>query len=72
MLKILIPELLEARGWNPSELARRSGGRISTATAYRMAENSCRSFKPQQIVALCQAFDVQPGELFRLRVKTRR
>ena len=64
-MRIRINELLEARGLTAYAVARASGDRISLSTIYRLKERDGRldTFAADMLEALCDVFDVTPGEL---------
>lgn len=64
-LRVRIPELLEREKLTPYELSKRSNGRISMSTAYRLSRNRGRAhtFDSSLLEALCDVLDVEPGEL---------
>jgi len=64
-MRVRIPELLEERQLTPYELSKRSGGRISMSTAYRLKRNRGRShtFDSDLLESLCEILVVEPGEL---------
>lgn len=65
-LRLLLPELLDARGWSWVRLAAESGGRISRSTAHRLVSqrDTLKMFDAAVCEALCEMLDVTPGELF--------
>jgi DNA-binding Xre family transcriptional regulator len=65
-LRLRFPELLEARGLTPYALAKATDGALSRSMAYRIVaeRGAFRCLSPEQIEALCQALEVEPGELF--------
>ena len=65
LMRVRIPELLQSKGLTPYELSKRSGGRISMSTAYRLNRNQGRghTFDSSLLEALCDVLDVDPGEL---------
>jgi DNA-binding Xre family transcriptional regulator len=64
-MRLRVPELLQARGLTAYYLATRSEGRISITAAYRYARTGAfRCLSPEQLAALCEVLDVEPGELF--------
>jgi DNA-binding Xre family transcriptional regulator len=65
LMRLRIPELLAARGMTPYALAKASGGRISMSTAYRLKDSRGRleTYAAEMLEALCDVFDVTPGEL---------
>jgi DNA-binding Xre family transcriptional regulator len=48
-------------------LAADSGGRISQSTAYRLADGTKESLRLEEIAALCDVLEVDPGQLFELK-----
>jgi DNA-binding Xre family transcriptional regulator len=64
-MRVRIPELLEQHGLTPYALSKRSGGRISLSTAYRLNRNRghAHTFDSTLLEALCDALGVGPGEL---------
>lgn len=54
----------------PYALAKRSNGRISRATAYRLTQNRgrARMFDDHLLEALCDIFDLEPGEILEREV----
>ena len=74
-MRLRLPELLDHRGMSAYALAKRSKGRISMSTAYRMSRLSGRvqTFDAELLEALCDVLSVDPAELFeRDSVKRRR
>lgn len=65
VLRLRIPELLEKRGLTPYALSKRSGGRISMSTAYRLRENGGRleTYRADMLEALLDVLAVDIGEL---------
>ncbi len=65
-MRLRLPELIEAAGLTPYALAKRSGGRISLSTAYRLCRmrGSLESFEARALDALCDVLGVEPGDLF--------
>jgi transcriptional regulator with XRE-family HTH domain len=65
-MRLRIPELLTARGITPYALAKRSGGRVSFSTVYRLVERRGRlqTYGANLLDTLCEVVDVAPGELF--------
>lgn len=64
-VRLRISQLLEKRGLSPYALAKRSEGRISMSTAYRLVklDGRVQTFDAGMLEALCDVFDVEPGEL---------
>lgn len=65
LMRLRLPELLEARNMTPYALSRASNGRISMSTAYRLTEKEGRvqNFKAEMLEALCDVLDCEPGDL---------
>lgn len=73
-VRLRIRELLKKRGLTYYALAKKSGERISLSTAYRFKKNDGRleTFGAEMLEALCDIFDVEPGELLEREGKRRR
>ena len=73
VLRLRVPELLAKRGLTPYALARRSAGRISMSTAYRLRENDGRleTFSATLLEGLLDVLAVNVDELIE-RVPDRR
>jgi DNA-binding Xre family transcriptional regulator len=68
-----VRELLSKRGMTASELAKRSGGRISESAAYRLANNQWRQLSGSVLDALCDVLGMDnPGPLFEREQRRRR
>ena len=65
-MRLRIPELLTARDITPYALAKRSGGRVSLSTVYRLVERRGRlqTYSSDLLDTLCDVLEVEPGELF--------
>ena len=64
-MKLRVRELLAERGITAYELAKRSKGRISESTAYRLARNEWRQLSSGVMDALCDVLEIKdPGPLF--------
>ena len=65
MLRLRVPELLAKRQMTPYALAKRSGGRISMSTAYRLLDNDGRleTFSAALLEGLLDVFEVDIAEL---------
>jgi hypothetical protein len=72
-VRLRLPELLDEKGLTAYHLAKKSGGRISLSAAYRYVRLGGRiaSFDGDVLEAMCDVFDVSPGELLE-RDKKRR
>jgi DNA-binding Xre family transcriptional regulator len=65
-VRIRFRELLKEKGLTTYAVARDSGDRVSLSTAYRLKrrDGKLETFSNDLLEALCDAFDVEPGELF--------
>jgi DNA-binding Xre family transcriptional regulator len=70
-MKLRLPELLADRGMTRYAFAKAVGPRISPSTAYRLARGEWKCVSGDVMDALCDALDVEPGDLFE-RTKPRR
>jgi DNA-binding Xre family transcriptional regulator len=63
LMRIKLPELLG--DMSPYALAKKSEGRISMSTAYRLVrlEGRVKTFDADLLEALCDVLNVGPGEL---------
>jgi DNA-binding Xre family transcriptional regulator len=63
LMRLRIPEL--TGDMTAYELSKRSGGRISMSTAYRLVEKEGRlhTFDAALLEALCDVLAVEPGDL---------
>jgi len=64
-VRLRFPELLEEHDLTPYSLSKRSGGRISLSTAYRLARirGRLKLFQADLLEVLCDVLNVEPGEL---------
>ena len=64
-VRLRLPELLKQHGLTAYAVSRRSGGRISMSTAYRLVrlDGRVQSFDADMLEALCDVLNVTPGEL---------
>jgi DNA-binding Xre family transcriptional regulator len=65
-MRLRLPELMKAAGFTTAyQLARASAGRISMTKAYRLVESEGRPPRVdmETLEALCDVFNVGPGEL---------
>ena len=73
-VRIRLPELLKEHELTAYEVAKRSGGRISTSALYRL--NSVKGrvdlFSATLLEALCDVFNCEPGELLERTGKGRK
>lgn len=74
LMRIRFEELLKKHEITPYELSKRSAGRISMSTAYRLKRNGGRvqTFDAEMLEALCDVFGVGPGELLERDAPKRR
>jgi DNA-binding Xre family transcriptional regulator len=65
-MRLRIDELLRRRGLTAYALSKASKGRISLPMAYRLLRRRGRfnSIKSDVLDALCEVFEVNPGDLF--------
>jgi hypothetical protein len=68
-VRLRIPELLHEHDLTPYRLSRRSDGRISLSTAYRLVRlrGRVKTFDAELLEVLCEVLGVRdPGKLFEL------
>ncbi len=72
-MRIRLPELMRQRGLTAYAVSRRSSGRISMSTAYRLArlKGKLHSFDADMLEALCDIFACAPGDLLEREKKRR-
>ena len=63
MIRFRLAEILKARGWTPYRLSQETG--LTAPTVYRLADPELRfgRFTADTLERLCEALDVQPGDL---------
>ena len=63
-MRLLIRDLLSARGMNAYAFAKVSGARIPISAAYRYVEEEghLTTFKASHLEAMCDVLEVGPGE----------
>lgn len=63
MIRLRLADVLAKRGWTPYRLAQETG--LTVPTAYRLADASLRfgRFTADTLDRLCEALEVQPGDL---------
>lgn len=72
-MRLRVRELLAERGISAYELAKRSKGRISESTAYRLARNEWRQLSSGVMDALVDVLEIKdPGPLFEREPRKRR
>ena len=70
-MRLRVAALLEEHGMTAYELAKRSGGRISLSSAYRLRRGKFLTISPAVLDALCDVFGLDnPGPIFE-REKTK-
>ena len=64
-MRLRLPELLKEHDITAYEIAKRSGGRISPSTLYRLnrKRGAVELFSADLLEALCDVLGVEPGEL---------
>ena len=64
-MRLRLAELMKDRGLTAYAVAKQSGGRVSTSALYRLlrADGRARLLDAELLEALCDVFDVGPGEL---------
>ena len=68
MVRLRVHELLEERGWTAYRLAQEAGFTISRAYRLAREDGQFASLPAETLDSLCEAFNVEPGELLE-RVK---
>ena len=63
MIRFRLAQILKSKGWTPYRLSQVTG--LTVPTAYRLADPELQvgRFTADTLDRLCQALDVQPGEL---------
>jgi putative transcriptional regulator len=63
MIRFRLAEVLKRKGWTPYRLSQETG--LTVPTAYRLADPAQRfgRYTTDTLNRLCQALEVQPGEL---------
>lgn len=74
LVRLRIPELLAEHKLTPYALSKRSDGRISMSTAYRLKDSGGRldTFSADLLEALCDVFDLDDTSMLLERDKKRR
>ena len=57
MIKVKVPELMNTKGWNVSDLMRKAN--VAYKTAYRLSKGMGDSISFEVLNSLCEVFDVQ-------------
>ena len=60
-IRIMVPDLLKDRGWNPMDLVRRAG--LAPGTAYRLASGVAGAITLDMLGRLCDVFGIGIDEL---------
>jgi transcriptional regulator with XRE-family HTH domain len=60
----VLRRLMEERGLNAYQLAKRLEGQIERSSVYRLASGVKVKLSPDEIAALCGALGVSPNQLF--------
>lgn len=63
-VRLLVPDLLAARGMTAYALSKALGSRVSRSAVYRMAAGEKVNLGLEEIAGLCDVLGVEPGELF--------
>jgi DNA-binding Xre family transcriptional regulator len=63
-VRLTVPDILSERAMTPYALAKLVEGRVSRSAVYRMAAGEKVSLGLDEIAALCDALEVEPGTLF--------
>jgi DNA-binding Xre family transcriptional regulator len=72
-MRVRLPELLKTSGLSVYAVAKKSGGRTSMPALYRLkhADGYATFFDAAMLEALCDVFDVKPGQLLELDSETK-
>lgn len=65
LMRIRLPELLKERAMTPYAVAKASRDRVSLSALYRLvrSDGHARYLDSEMLEALCDVFDVTPGDL---------
>jgi putative transcriptional regulator len=63
MIRNLLPQLLAQKGVSIRQLARETG--VTYSTIWAMVHGQRRSVQLEVLDAVCEALDVQPGDIYR-------
>ena len=63
-MRLRLAELLAERDMSPYAFAKAVAPHISQSTAYRLARGEWKSLSGDVMDVICDALDVEPGELF--------
>ncbi len=61
MIKVKVPELLEQKGWNATDLMRKAN--IAYGTALRLAKGEAEGMSFEVLGSLCDLFNVPVEEI---------
>jgi len=61
MIKVKVPELMSANGWNVSDLMRKAN--IAYTTAHRLSKGMGDSISFEVLNSICEVFDVQVKDI---------
>lgn len=72
MIRFRLAEILKAKGWTPYRLSQVTG--LTAPTCYRLADPKMEfgRFTADTLDRLCEALDVQPGDLMTHEPERRR
>jgi DNA-binding Xre family transcriptional regulator len=71
-MRLRVPDLLAQRDMTAYELAKLSTGRLSVSTAYRLSRGEWKCLSGDQMDALCDVLNVEPGDLLEREMKKRK
>lgn len=63
-VRLLVPDILADRSMTAYALSKALEGRVSRSAVYRMAVGEKVKLDLDEIAALCDALEIEPGELF--------
>lgn len=61
MIKLKVPELMNAKGWNASDLMRK--GNVAYKTALRLSKGKGDSISFEVLNSLCEIFEVKVQDI---------
>lgn len=70
-MRLRVGEILAERGMTAYGLSKASGKRIELSAAYRLAKDQWTQMPRETLIALCDALEVEPGDLFVYQPKRR-
>ena len=73
-MRLRIPELFDERGWTAYEVAKRSPGRLTERSLYRLVERrgQVESVSGKTVDTLCEVLGVTAGELIEVQKRPTR